>query len=226
MERIILTVESELFDEVNQETSIRKNVTIRNLMAEIQREFSLPEGNYLLQVKGAKHSLELDKTLEQLGIQTGAELVFARDRRNAARVMALGGSTHTLITSGRQAYLVEEESGKVFEIEWQPAIIGRPDANNPISGQTLAVNLSGFEEARTVSRQHASITERNGVYFIESMAERNPALLNGDTIHIGERRSLHVDDKILIGKIALTFKLHDSAGAAAANTPTIRQTTT
>ena len=219
MERIILTVESELFDEVNQEASIRQNVTIRNLMVEIQREFSLPEGNYLLQIKGAKRPLELDKTLEQLGIQTGAELVFARDRRNAARVMALGGSTHTLITGSKHAYVVEDETSKVFEIEWQP------DANNPISGQTLAVNLGSFEEARTVSRQHATITERNGVYFIESMSERNPALLNGEAVQVGERRSLRADDKIQIGKITLTFKLHESAGTAA-NTPTIRQTMT
>lgn len=223
MERIILTVESELFDEVSQEASIRKNVTMRNLMIEIQREFSLPEGNYLLQIKGEKRSLDLDKTLEQLNIQTGAEIVFARDRRNAARVMALGGSTHTMIISSKQAYLVEDETGKVFEIEWQPAIIGRPDANNPVSGQTLAVNLGGFDEARTVSRQHATITERGGIYFIESMAERNPALLNGDTIHMGERRSLHIDDKILIGKISLTFKLHEGATA---NAPTIRPTAT
>ncbi len=223
MERIILTVESELFDDVSQEASIRKNVTMRNLMIEIQREFSLPEGNYLLQIKGEKRALDLDKTLEQLNIQTGAEIVFARDRRNAARVMALGGSTHTMIVSSKQAYLVEDETGKVFEIEWQPAIIGRPDANNPVSGQTLAVNLGGFEEARTVSRQHATITERNGVYFIESMAERNPAMLNGDTIQVGERRSLHVDDKILIGKISLTFKLHEGAGG---NAPTIRPNAT
>ncbi len=225
MERIILTVESELFDEVSQEASVRKNVTLRSLMIEIQREFSLPEGNYLLQIKGEKRALDLEKTLEQLNIQTGAEIVFARDRRNAARVMALGGSTHTMIVSSRQAYLVEDETGKVFEIEWQPAIIGRPDANNPVSGQTLAVNLGSFEEARTVSRQHATITERSGVYFVESMAERNPALLNGETIHIGERRSLHVDDKILIGKISLTFKLHESP-APAGNAPTLRQTVT
>ena len=57
------------------------------------------------------------------------------------------------------------------------------------------------------------------------MSERNPALLNGETIFVGERRSLREGDKIMIGKISLTFKMHESAGVAG-NAPTIRQNVT
>jgi hypothetical protein len=206
MERVIVTISSDLFDDMNQEASLRGNISARTVIMEIQREFNLPEGNYALRIKGKSKPLDLDRTMEQLGIQTGAELQFTRERRSAAKAAAALGTSHRLLSGPKQAYLREDSTGKLFELEWQPAIIGRPDANNPVSGEALAVNLSGFEESRSVSRQHASITERNGVFFIESMAERNLAELNGSVLQIGERRSLQHGDKILIGKIALTFK--------------------
>ncbi len=208
MDRIILTISSELFDETDQEASVRKNVTVRSLIDEIRREFSLLDGNYTLSVKGGSRQLELDKTLEQLGIQTGAELTFDRERRRLSQqIVARGGQYFQAISGRRRAVLREESTGQVFELDWQPAIIGRPDAANLASADALAVNLGGLPEARTVSRQHARITEYGGQFFLEGVAERNPTFLNEQQLLPGEKRALASDDKIRVGSITLALTL-------------------
>lgn len=209
MDRIILTITSELFDDdIHQEASVRKNVTVRSLIEEIRREFSLLEGNYSLMVQGSDQPLEADKTLEQLGLQTGVELIFERGRRRLSQqVIARGGQFFQAVGGAARALLREETSGQIFEIEWQPAIIGRPDASNPAGSEMLAVDVSGLPEARTVSRQHARITEQGGQYFLEGLAERNPTYLDDRELLPGEKRALRHGDRIRVGKIELVFNV-------------------
>jgi len=207
MDRIILTISSELFDETDQEASVRKNVTVRSLIDEIRREFSLLEGNYTLSLKGS-NPLDPDKTLEQLGIQTGVELTFDRERRRLSQqIVARGGQYFQAISGKRQAVLREDSSGQVFVLEWQPAVIGRPDAGNAASAEVLAVNLGGLPDARTVSRQHARITESGGQFFLEGIAERNPTFLNEQQLLPGEKRALASGDKVRVGSITLTLMI-------------------
>ena len=207
-DRIVLTVSSELFDDdPTQEASVRVNVSIRSLIAEVRREFNLPEGNYSLTLKDGEQPLAFDQTLEQLKIQTGAELIFERERRGLSQmIVTRGGSIFQAITSDTRALLRAEETGTLFEIEWQPAIIGRPSANQPGSANALAVNLGDQPEGRSVSRQHARITERGDQYFLESMAERNPTFLNDEELVVGEKRRLSPGDVIQVGKIRLAFE--------------------
>lgn len=211
MERIVVTVSSDLFDDSQQEASLRKNISVRTLLSEIQREFELPEANYTIRLKGNNRTLELDKTIEQLGILAGAELMVIRERRSSARApQARSSSGPQSISAAVQGYFEADSTGQVFEIRWQPALIGRPDSNKPETAHQLAVNLSGFEEARSVSRPHARVTERNNIYFIESLAPHNLVRLNDEELHIEEKRSLKSGDKIMIGKIPLTFKTHSA----------------
>jgi hypothetical protein len=207
MDRIVLTISSELFDDnPRHEASIRTNTTVRGLIDEIRREFNLLDGNYSLTLKGSNKPLESDKTLDQLGVLTGSELIFERERRRLSQqIVARGGQYFQPISGSVRAILQEETSDSLFDIEWQPAIIGRADAANPASAQRLAVDLSELPEARTVSRQHARITERGGQYFLEGLAERNPTLLNDRELMVGEKRVLKPGDKIRVGKIVLTF---------------------
>jgi hypothetical protein len=209
MEHIVLTISSELFDDVShQEASVRKNLTIRTLLAEIQREFGLPDGNYTLTLASSGQTLDLDKTLEQFGIRTGAELVFGRERRRLSQQMiAKGGHFFQAISSSTMAVVREESSGTIFELRWQPALIGRPDASNQASAEILAINLGAFDESRSVSRQHARITEHNGLYYLEGLVEKNPTYLNEQKLAAGERRNLKNGDKIRAGKITMTFSL-------------------
>jgi hypothetical protein len=63
----------------------------------------------------------------------------------------------------------------VFQIAWQPAVIGRPEPGMAQS-ELLAVNLEPFSLA--VSRRHAEIVVENGRLAIRSLSP-NPTLLNG-----------------------------------------------
>lgn len=208
MERIILTISSELFDEVEQEASVRKNLTVRALIEEIRQEFGLLEGSYVLKLRGSNAPLESDRTLDQLGIKTGDELVFERERMHLSQQMfARGMPGARPISSGPRAVLIEQSTHQQFPLRWQPAQIGRSSATDPASSQALAVNLANLPEGRTVSRQHAQITERAGHYFLEPLAEQNPTLLNDRALLPGEKRPLTDGDVIQVGKIALTFTL-------------------
>ncbi len=211
MARTVLTITSDLFDDTSQEASIRENLPIRTLLAEARKEFDLPDGNYTLTIKSNGKLLDPEKTLEQSGVQTGAVLILNRERRAAAPELSsiMEDFSRRMLSGSKRGFLREDESGEVFEIQWQPAIIGRPDANNPASGSMLAVNLGRFDGAKTVSRHHARITEQNGEFFLESMTDHNPTYLNDGMIRAGERRFLQPDDKIRVGKFALTFGVAD-----------------
>lgn len=78
----------------------------------------------------------------------------------------------------RQAYLREQSSGQVYQLHWQPALIGRPDRNQQ-QGELLAINLESHSTGLRVSRRHAKITEINGRFFIESMSG-NPTLITNE----------------------------------------------
>jgi hypothetical protein len=215
MERITVTVTSDLFDEANQEASLRTNISVRTLIGEIQKEFALPDAIYSVRQQGVAKPLDLDKTLDQLGIKSGAQLIFSRERRSQVRAASDGRDPNKRPLSGlRHASLRLEPGGQSFDIEWQPAIIGRPDANNPASAAALAVDLGNHPESRSVSRQHAAITERHGNYLIESLQAANLVRLNDEEIELGERRRLNHGDKLTVGKVMLSFHIRESDGAS------------
>jgi hypothetical protein len=207
MPRIILTISSPVFDE-DQEVSIRENLPARTLMAEIMKEFNLNDGNYSLRFQDNNRPVDLDKTLEQSGVQTGAALSFNLERRVPARPIAastVDPNARRPITGTVRAFVREESTGTVYDIRFQPAIIGRPDANNPASNENLAVNLGNLEASKSVSRHHARIMEQNGQYYLEPIAESNPTMLNGGVVRLGERRVLETGDAISVGSITLVF---------------------
>lgn len=208
MERIILTISSELFDEPEQEASVRKNLTVRALIEEIRQEFNLLEGSYVLKLRGSATPLETDRTLDQLGIKTGDELVFERERmRLSQQFMARGDQLVQPISSTQAPVLIESVTNQHFPLRWQPAQIGRQSASDARGNPALAVDLSEVPQGRTVSRQHAQITERGGRYFLEGLADQNPTLLNDQPVLPGEKRPLADGDRIQVGKIVLTFRL-------------------
>jgi len=214
MDRIILTITSDLLDDEDrrQEASVRANLTVRALIEEIRREFNLLDAGYRLTLHGQQQPLPLDQTMEQLGLQTGAELVFERDRhRLQERVVARGGQYFQAVTKPGRAYLQEASSGKAFPLEWQPAVIGRPDAASPDAAEMLAVDVSALAEGRTVSRRPAQISERGGTYYLEALNERNPTLLNGQAIRLGEKRALSPGDVIRVGLVELTFAVQGTS---------------
>ncbi|MFQ3536440.1 MAG: FHA domain-containing protein [Aggregatilineales bacterium] len=209
MTRLVVTISSDLFDNPEQEASIRENLLVRNLIEETIKEFNLPEDAlYALRIESSGRLLDPEKTLEQQGVKTGERLTFSRERRAARREAVLGGgASRIMFSTTKRPFFREDSRGTIFDIHFHPAIIGRPDHSNPASRELLAVNLEGYEGAKSVSRYHARITEDNGQFYIESLAEHNPAYLNNSIVRIGERRVMYPGDKVRVGQITLTFGL-------------------
>jgi hypothetical protein len=106
-------------------------------------------------------------------------------------------------------YLRELASGKVYKLSWLPAIIGRPDKNQPFDDR-LAVNLETFETGLRVSRRQAMITEENGQYFVESMSRNPTSIRNSEEQNIpvtSQKQPIQPGDVILLERsnIALKF---------------------
>ncbi len=198
MEDEYLLLNIDVFDVAGNQAKVRKSLTINGLIEEILREFDdldrKTPAAYAMYLKGNLKPLERDKTVAQLDLQTRDELEFRYARRSRR--------DPTGVT--RRAYLWEEKTRKIFELTWQPALIGRPDAD-PAHNELLAANLETFADGLRVSRRHAQITVDDGEFYIESLSDTNPTYVND--VPITERYKLQSGDKIRVGKthIILTF---------------------
>jgi len=113
-------------------------------------------------------------------------------------------------------YLRDQASGKVYKLNWQPAIIGRPDKNQPHNDR-VAVDLETYKTGLRVSRRHAQITEENGRYFIQSMSKNPTAIKRGDDEPIvvtEEKRPLQNGDIIHLVRSNITLKFIIRQGEA------------
>lgn len=113
-------------------------------------------------------------------------------------------------------YLREPSTGKVYPIQWVPAIIGRRDASQPDNAQ-VAVDLGAFPTGMRVSRRHAVITEEQGHFYLESTSSNETALkrVNEDLQPVvNERVALAAGERIHLERsgIDLLVLMRDGAG--------------
>lgn len=197
----------DVFDVAGQKAKVRRTLTVRSLIDEILREFDDLDRRtpdvYGIFMKGASKAVAREQTMIQLDLQNQDELVFKYLRQSVRR----------MIVGAPPAYLREESSDRHYDILWQGAIIGRPDAD-PVHSELLAVNLETYPNGQRVSRRHAQILEEGGEYYVESLSQSNPTFLNSETNPITERRLLRNGDRIRIGNklFTLTF-LHKTFAA-------------
>jgi pSer/pThr/pTyr-binding forkhead associated (FHA) protein len=206
-----LDVEIDVFEYSAQHARLRRGITIATLIHEILKQFDdiaadSPE-KYAIYLKGVDRPLNSTYTLEQLDIQPHDRLVFDYVRQPIRQ----------MLQPSDYAFLREENTGKVFDIQWQPAVIGRPDADvghNII----LAVNVQLLPNGMTVSRNHAQITFTEGHYYVEPCAEHNPVFLNSKEIPLNSKRELKNNDKLAIGrnKVTMVFETQRAAAPRAA----------
>lgn len=191
----------DIFDEDQQRVSVRRSLTGGELIGEIVREFEDiaddNAGGYALTLKEGNKLLESTQTLRDQGITDGDTLMFswargsyAQGRRSVTRQAALN-------VVGRDAS---------FPITWQPALIGRTDTD-PLHAQLLAANIEWLPNSRRVSRRQAQLTETDGVYYLEGLAEQNATYLNGNPLPANMRTPLRHGDRIALGhsRIELQF---------------------
>lgn len=201
-----IDVKIDVFEHTGQRARVRKSLTTDDLISEILREFDdivadSPE-KYAIYLKGFDRPLKRDNNMTQLDIQPQDELVFDYVRQTIRKMLDVS----------QYAVLREEATGKEFDIQWQPAVIGRPSTevdHNII----LAVNVTLLPNGNTVSRKHAQITFSEGHYFVEPLADQNPVFLNGRELPINNRREIKSGDKISLGrhKLTLTFAKSQTA---------------
>lgn len=193
-----IDVKIDVFEHTGQRARLRKSLTVTDLIAEILREFDditadSPE-KYAIYLKGFDRPLTPGNTLTQLDIQPQDELVFDYVRQTIRR----------MLDDRHYATLREDTTGKEFDIQWQPAVIGRPstDVDHNI---ILAVNVTLLPNGKTISRRHAQITFSEGRYFIEPLADENPVFLNGRELPLNNRREIKNGDKLALGRHKLTM---------------------
>ena len=196
-----IDVKINVFEHTGQRASIRKSLQVKMLIEEILKEFddigSDSPDKYNLKLKGVDRPLDPNLTMSQLDIQPQDELTLGYVQQ----------SLREMLDPADYAVLKEITTGKEFDIQWHPALIGRPstEVNHNIM---LAVNMQLVPRGMTISRSHAQITFSNGSYFIEPLSTNNPTFLNGKEIPFNGYRELRTGDRISLGnhKVTLTFE--------------------
>lgn len=208
-----IDVKIDVFENAGQRARVRRTLTARDLIQEILKEFDdIPADSpekYAVYLKGDDRPLKAEANLIQLDIQPQDELVFDYIRQTLRR----------MFKPEQAAWLREESTGKVFNIEWQPGVIGRP-TNEADHNLTLAVNVQSLPDGMTISRRHAQVTLSEGRYFIEALAENNPVSLNGKDVPVNARREMKNGDKLVLGRNNVTFTfLTHKPGEGSSRTP-------
>jgi len=206
-----LEVRLDIFEHLAEPARVRKNLKIAELIDEILKEFSdVPSESpqrYELYLKGNKKPISRNSTLAQADIQPQDELVLTYSHQDDPREM---------FAESKRVYLRDEEDGRIYTLEWSPALIGRPNKSAE-QDILMAVNLQQHPHGMTVSRRHAQITLENGHFFLQALAENNPTVLNKRVIPPGSRAELQDNDSFFLGKrLQMTFFTHKPAGQQSA----------
>jgi hypothetical protein len=196
-----LALTFDIFDETGQRASVRPSLTVAELIDHILQEFegldpALSE-QYGLVLADGERPLEGEKSLHEQGVQAGDRLVFGWAGASG------GGQRRSL--SLRGARLQERGGQAQFALTWQPALIGRPDADHA-HNELLAVDVSWLPQGKRVSRRHAQITEQAGVFYLEALNPQNPTLLNGRPLQHGKPVMLRRGDLIGLGHSGLELR--------------------
>jgi hypothetical protein len=97
-----------------------------------------------------------------------------------------------------------EQVTQRIEIKEHTVIVGRTDPKQKI---TPEIDLTPFDTATTVSRQHARLHfEKNGC-FLEDLASRNKTRLGKLTLPPHTLEALHNGDVVSFGSVKATFRL-------------------
>jgi pSer/pThr/pTyr-binding forkhead associated (FHA) protein len=96
-------------------------------------------------------------------------------------------------------------SGARFEVTSTGTYtVGRPDR---ASGKAPEIDLSTLDTGQTLSRQHAVIAWRDGVFHVkEAKATRNGTFVNGQRVAVGADTPLAPGDRLRFGLVELVFQ--------------------
>lgn len=196
---ILLTFE--IFGEPTpRRAKVRPTISVSDLILEIAQkcEISQPE-NYELYRADSPTPLDRALSLGNQQIGENETLSFIPPALSQRRP----------IFNAPKAWLQLHTNKELFDIKWQPAVIGRLDPQDPTHNALLAVNLDWVLNKMRISRRHAQITVKDGQYYLETLAEQNPTSLNGVFLEAGKKCPLTHQDKIVLqhSQVILIFLL-------------------
>lgn len=200
--RLDLTID--VFEEKGQRAWPLAELTPAELIAAILEEFRELEylsddpADYLLRKRADGEALEEEAQIRHQLLGGDGDLVLVEREQPLPRRAQ---------RPSRPIYLRELSSGRVYKLDWIPAIIGRPDAKQP-HDDWVAVNLEMYKMGLRVSRRHAQITEQNGRFFVQSMSRNPTTLKTGEETRpvMPEPQMLHNGDLIQLDRSDITLK--------------------
>ena len=196
-----LEVKIDIFEHTGQRAKIRRTLTITGLMEEILKEFDdVPAENpakYALYLTGNPKPLRGNATVTELDLQPQDELTFEYRRQ----------SIREALQPQDFAYMIDPVTNRRFEIQWQPALVGRPTAEAD-HNLMLAVNVELLPKGMTISRRHAQITFSDDQYFVEPLADSNPVFVNGKEMPMGAMWEIKNGDKVTFGRYDVTLDFY------------------
>ncbi len=196
-----------------KDVNVRASLAVASLIENIRDKCNLDGGCELRAANGKRGPLPADMPLDQLaayGVVDGATLVcqpLARSTGTAELIRA--GNKLKLSRSFKRVFLFEPNTLREFQIQWQPAIIGRRNVGDPKQNRLVAADLSDLDTMSAVSRHHACILEQNGKFSIEALQGRNPIYLGERRIMPGESAPLATGAALRMGSISLLFRIID-----------------
>ena len=199
-----LELRVDILDKKNQRALALSNLTAAEFVQAILREFRELEylsdapADYVLFRASDKSMLDAAGQL-QPQVTANERLVLVEARP------ALPAETRR---PAQNIYLRDLTTGKVYKLNWLPAVIGRPDKNQPYD-DWIAVNLEAYQAGLRVSRRQAMITEDSGRYFVESMS-RNPTAIkreSGELVPVDTaKQPLNHGDVIFLERSNISLK--------------------
>ncbi|MFQ5351415.1 MAG: FHA domain-containing protein, partial [Thermoanaerobaculia bacterium] len=116
-------------------------------------------------------------------------------------VTVVSGPSKKPVTVG---YLTHRASGARLEVEGGASVtVGRRD---PVTGIQPAVDLTGLDQERSVSRRHAKLERRGGqLYLVEDLGTTNGTFVNGQRVAPGEPVEVQAGDLLRFGLVELTY---------------------
>lgn len=201
----------DVFNELNQLADVASAVTIDELINEIVTEFDLDinqRDSYALYRLGQDRCLKSGLTVQECQLLPKDRLVFGWK----SQPPALGRIS---ITDAPQFALRELSTGRVINIEWFPAIIGRFDHGASDNGLILvdAIEFIGQKGAR-VSRRHAQITYRHNSYWIRGLTKTNVTKVDDRALEFGLELKLEHRSTVDLadGALRLEFRALEEKG--------------
>lgn len=192
-------VKIDIFEHTGQRAKLRRTLSISGLIDEILKEFDDVSADsaakYAVYLKGIARALTGSATIAELDIQPQDELIFEYKRQQNIR---------ETLQPQDFASLRDETTGKKFDIQWQPALIGRPTAEAD-HNLKLAVNVESVPKGMTISRKHAQITFSDDQFYIEPLAENNPVFLNEKEMPFGSMWEIKNGDRLTLGRFMFTL---------------------